>query len=40
MVAAPALPDLSTLDADALRSLLLDHHQQLLSNSKRLVSAP
>jgi hypothetical protein len=36
MVAAPALPDLSTLDADALRSLLLDHHQQLLSNNNEI----
>ena len=36
MVAAPALPDLSTLDADALRSLLLDHHQQLLSNTSEI----
>jgi transposase len=36
MVAAPALPDLSTLDADALRSLLLDHHQQLLSNNSEI----
>jgi transposase len=33
MVAAPALPDLSMLEADALRSLLLDHHEQLLSNN-------
>jgi hypothetical protein len=36
MVAAPALPDLSTLDADALRSLLLAHHQQLLSNNSEI----
>ena len=36
MVAAPALPDLSMLDADALRSLLLDHHQQLLSNNNEI----
>ncbi len=36
MVAAPALPDLSTLDADALRSLLRDHHQQLLSNNNEI----
>jgi len=36
MVAAPALPDLSTLDADALRSLLLNHHQQLLSNTSEI----
>src|SRR5271170_6194201 len=36
MAAAPALPDLSTLDADALRSLLLDHHQQLLSNNNEI----
>ena len=36
MVAAPALPDLSTLDAEALRSLLLDQHQQLLSNTSEI----
>ena len=36
MVAAPALSDLSTLEADALRSLLLAHHQQLLSNNNEI----
>jgi transposase len=36
MFAAPAFPDLSTLNADALRSLLLDHHQQLLSNNSEI----
>jgi hypothetical protein len=36
MVAAPALTDLSTLDADALRSLLLDRHQKLLSNNNEI----
>jgi transposase len=36
MAAAPTLPDLSTLDADALRSLLLAHHDRLLSRDHEI----
>jgi transposase len=36
MVAAPALPDLSTLDADTLRSLLLAKQEQLLSRDHEI----
>jgi transposase len=38
MVAAPALPDLSTLDADALRSLLLAKHSELIVQHEQLLS--
>ena len=38
MVAAPALPDLSTLDADALRSLLLAKHSELIVQHGQLLS--
>jgi transposase len=38
MAAAPALPDLSTLDIDALRSLLLAKHSELVAQQERLLS--
>jgi transposase len=36
MVAVPALPDLSTLDIDAMRSLLLAHHERLLASDSEI----
>ena len=38
MAAALALPDLGTLDVDALRSLLLAKHSELVAQQERLLS--
>jgi hypothetical protein len=38
MVIAPTLPDLNTLDQEALKAMILSQHDQLLTTHQRLLS--